>query len=97
MTVLTTEKLPLRSELKDYSEKARIVYEKLKDELEEKHWGEYVVINPNNGDYFVGINRSEVLARAKLKYPTVLMFSHRIGYRASIHFGGRGISDGKEF
>lgn len=96
MTVLTTEKLPLRSELKNYSKQARIVYEKLKDKLEEEHWGEYVVINPNNGDYFVGIERSEVLARAKLKYPNVLLFSHHIGYRASLHFGGRGISDGKE-
>jgi|GEM_PF-1214641 len=94
MTVLTTEKLPLRSELKDYSKKARIVYAKLKDELVEKHWGEYVVINPNNGDYFVGIDRSELLAMAKLKYPKVLLFSHHIGYRASLHFGGRGISDG---
>lgn len=92
--LLTTENLPTRSELKTYSKQARLIYEKLKEELERIHLGEYVVINPNNGDYFVGIDRSEVLARAKLKYPDVLMFSHCIGYRASIHFGGRGISDG---
>jgi hypothetical protein len=96
MTALTTEKLPTRSELRTYSTKARLIYEKLRDELERKYWGEYVVINPNNGDYFVGQDRSEVLAQAKQKYPNVLLFSHHIGYRASLHFGGRGISDGKE-
>jgi len=96
MTALTTEKIPSRSELKTYSTKARLIYDRLKDELERKHWGEYIVINPNNGDYFVGQDRSEVLAKAKLKYPNVLLFSHHIGYRASLHFGGRGISDGKE-
>lgn len=95
MIVLTTEKLPSRSELIDYSRRARIIYEKLKQKLEQEHWGEYVVINPTNGDYFVGVDRSEVLAKAKIKYPDVLLFSHRIGYRASLHFGGRGISDGK--
>jgi hypothetical protein len=96
MTALTTEKLPTRSELRGYSTKARLIYDKLKDELERNHRGEYVVINPNNGDYFIGQDRSEVLAKAKLKYPKVLLFSHHIGYRASLHFGGRGISDGKE-
>ena len=95
MTVLTTENVPTRSELKAYSKRSRAIYEKLKDELERKNWGEYVVINPNNGDYFVGPDRANVLEMAKLKYPNVLMFSHHIGYRASIHFGGRGISDGK--
>ena len=95
MTALTTKKLPTRSELRTYSTKARLIYDRLKDELERKHWGEYVVINPNNGDYFVGQDHSDVLAMAKLKYPNVLFFSHRIGYRASLHFGGRGISDGK--
>jgi hypothetical protein len=93
MTALSTEKIPSRSDLKTYSRQARLVYEKLKQKLEQEHWGEYVVINPTNGDYFVGVDRSEVLAKAKIKYPNVLMFSHRIGYRASLHFGRRGISD----
>lgn len=96
MTILATEKIPARSELKSYSRQALSIYEKLKEELEQNHWGEYVVINPNNGDYFIGSDRSEVLAIAKAKYPNILLFSHRIGYRASLHFGGRGISDGKE-
>jgi len=94
MTALSTEKIPSRSDLKTYSRQARLIYEKLKNELERKHWGEYVVINPNNDDYFVGTDRSEVLARAKLKNPNVLLFSHHIGYRASLHFGGRGINGG---
>lgn len=94
MTILTTDKIPSRSDLKTYSRQARLIYEKLKEDLEKNHWGEYVVINPNNGDYFVGSDRSEVLAVARAKYPNVLFFSHRIGYRASLHFGGRGIDNG---
>lgn len=96
MTILTNEKIPSRTDLKTYSKQTRLIYENLKQKLEQEHWGEYVVINPMNGDYFIGVDRSEVLAKAKLKYPNVLLFSHRIGYRASLHFGGRGISDGKE-
>ena len=95
MTVLTTKNLPTRSELKAHSNLSLEIYAKLKDELKRKNWSEYVVINPNNGDYFVGPDRAKVLEKAKLKYPNILMFSHHIGYPASVHFGGRGISDRK--
>ncbi|UCE06342.1 MAG: hypothetical protein JSW07_22670 [bacterium] len=96
MIALTTEKLPKHSELEDYSKRARLIYEKLKDELEQRHWGEYAVINPDDGNYFVGPDRSEILSQAKLKYPDILLFSHRMRYRASFHFGGRGVNDGKK-
>lgn len=95
MSTMTLDKLPTREQRADLSKKARAFYEPLREKLEKAHWGEYISINPENGDYAISSNHWEAVNEMRAKYPAVLFYTIRIGYRAFGHFGGRGASDGK--
>lgn len=95
METLTTSRIPTREEREAYGEAARAIYEKLREGLEAKHWGEYIVIHPVNGDFAIAAEEDEALERMRDKYPGVLFFTIRIGYRAVYHFGASGLSDGQ--
>ncbi|MCR4432267.1 MAG: hypothetical protein NUV45_14795 [Tepidanaerobacteraceae bacterium] len=58
-------------------------YEEIKDELEEKHHGDYVMIEVDSGDYFVGETPQEALQRAENAYPDKVFCLIRIGYEAA--------------
>ena len=95
MQTLTTDRIPTREERNAYGEAARAIYESMREELEEKHWGEYIVIHPVIGDYAIAADEDEGLEQMRRKYPGILFFSIRIGYRAVYHFGASGIADGR--
>ncbi len=95
MQTLTTNRIPTREEREAYGDAARAIYENFRETLEEKHWGEYIVIHPGTGDYEIAVDDEEALERMRGKYPGVLFFSIRIGYRAVYHFGASGLSDGQ--
>ena len=94
MTVLTP-KIPSREQRAEIGKKARAFYEPLREKLETEHWGEYITIHPENGDYAVSPNHWDAVNAMRTKYPGILFNTIRIGYRAFGHFGGRGVSDGR--
>lgn len=95
MEALTTDRLPTRKEIDAYGEAAERIYEALRQKLEAEHWGKYIAIHPINGDYAIGRTDDAALNKMRQKYPGVAFYIIRIGYRAAIHFGGSGASDGK--
>jgi len=95
MEALTTDRLPTRQEINAYGEAARKIYEPFRSKLEAEHWGKYITIHPVNGDYAISRSHDAALNKMKKKYPEVVFYTIRIGYRAVVHFGGRGASDGK--
>jgi hypothetical protein len=95
MEALTTDRLATRQEIDAYGDAAEKIYAPLRPELEAKHWGEYIAIFPVNGDYAIGRTLDAADKKLRKKYPDVAFFTIRIGYRAVVHFGGRGASDGK--
>ena len=95
MPILTSDTLPSREELATIGEKARAFYEPLRAKLEKNHWGEYIVIHPDNGDYEISKDYWEAAEKMRERHPNTLFNTIRIGYRAFAHFGGRGASDGK--
>lgn len=95
MQTLTTNRIPTREEREAYGQTARAIYESVREQLEKDHWGEYTVIHPGNGGYIVSADEEEALEQMRAKYPGVLFFSIRIGYRSLYHFGSSGLSDGK--
>ncbi len=95
MQTLTTNRIPTREEREAYGDAARAVYENLREPLEEKHWGEYIVIHPGNGEYEIAAEEEDALERMRGKYPGILFFTIRIGYRAVYHFGASGLIDGQ--
>lgn len=95
MEALTTDRLPTRQEIDAYGDAAEKIYEPLRPQLEAEHWGKYITIYPVNGDYAIGRTHRAALKKMQKKYPGVAFFTIRIGYKAVVHFGGSGASDGK--
>ncbi len=57
-------------------------YEEIKQELEAKHHGEFVVIEVDSGDYFVGKTAEEAFLQAEKIHPNKAFCLIRVGYKA---------------
>ena len=61
--------------------KAKSLYETaLRAELESSHRGEFVCIEPESGEYFLGATFDEAVNKAIDAYPNRLTYSLRIGH-----------------
>jgi hypothetical protein len=94
MATISTKNLPSREERREIGNKARAIYEPLREQLEKNHWGEFISINVENSDYVVASDDVKAARAIKAKYPGIIPFTIRIGYKAVVHFGGTGVSDG---
>ncbi len=59
----------------------------LREALEPTHDGEYVCIEPESGDYFLGLTFDEAVNQAIDAYPDRLTHTLRVGHRAALHLG----------
>ena len=75
-------------ELQEIVNAAKEIYEsRLKSDLEHSHMNEFVAIEPQSGDYFLGHSLSEAVGAARRKHPDRLSHTVRVGHTAAIHFG----------
>ncbi len=95
MPTQTLNSLPSREAREELAQRAQAFYEPLRERLEKEHGGDYITIHPDNGDYAVSPIHWEAVKAMHARYPEVLFYTIRIGYRAVAHFGGRGASDGR--
>lgn len=58
-------------------------YEEIRGDLEARHHGEYVMIEVDSGDYFVGRTPEEALRQAQAAHPGKAFYLIRIGYKAA--------------
>jgi len=71
-------------------QKGKELYEdKLKALLEPKHKGEYLAIEPESGNYYLGETMSEAYEKASSIYPAKQFYLVRIGFRAAVSFKHR--------
>ena len=59
-----------------------IRYVEIRDRLESQYHGNYVMIEVDSGDYFVGKTPEEALHQAEAVYPDKAFCLIRIGYQA---------------
>ncbi len=72
----------------EFARKAEEVYAlRLRAVLEPEHIGEFVAIEPESGDYFLGKTLSEAIGAARHTYPDRLAHAMRVGHKAALHFG----------
>lgn len=72
----------------DLAEKAQAIYQqKLKSHLEHSHPGDFVAIEPESGDFFLGGTLSEAIQAARAAYPGRLPFALRVGHPATVELG----------
>lgn len=57
---------------------------KLKKSLERQHNGEFIAIEVQSGDYFLGKTQADALTAAKKKYPERLLHFVKIGFPATV-------------
>lgn len=75
-------------EIDEFVRKAEEIYAtRLRADLEPEHVDEFVAIEPESGDYFLGKTLSEAMGAAHRSYPDRLAHAMRVGYKAALHFG----------
>jgi len=78
----------ISEESKAVAASARRIYEtQLRGELEQKHSGRYVCIEPVSGSYFLGDTFDQAVNAALDAFPTRLTHTLRIGHPAALHLG----------
>ncbi len=76
------------AEVAEFVRRAEDVYAtQLQAVLEPEHLDEFVAIEPESGEYFLGKTLSEAMAAAHRKYPGRLAHAMRVGHTAALHFG----------
>lgn len=73
----------------EISRKGQRVLEAISQELEKQHFGRFIVIEADSGDYFIGDTVIEATRKAQAKHSGKIFFLGRIGYRTAYTFKGR--------
>ncbi|MCH8317720.1 MAG: hypothetical protein IIA88_04380 [Bacteroidetes bacterium] len=66
----------------EMSEKGEEIYKKIKDKMEREHKAEFIAIDIDSGDYFLGKSLLEADRTTREKYPDNVFYVIRIGRRA---------------
>ena len=75
-------------EVDEFVRRAEELYStRLRAVLESEHADEFVVIEPDSGEYFLGKTLNEATRAARKSYPDRLTHAMRVGHRAALHFG----------
>jgi len=64
-------------------EKGEEIYKKIRDKLEPAHKGEFLAINVDTGEYWLGKTATEADKKAREKYPDEVFYLARVGRRAA--------------
>jgi len=67
---------------------ARLYAERLQASLEAKHLDQFVAIEPESGDYFLGDTFDAAVRSAMATHPGRLSHTIRINHRTAFQFGG---------
>jgi len=67
----------------ELGEKANRIYESLKAELEPMYHGQFIAIEVESGDYFLGDTVEDADQKGRAQYPEGFFCFKRVGYRAA--------------
>jgi hypothetical protein len=71
------------------SQQGHQIFEQVSPKLEEQHRGQFIAIDVDSGEYFLGKTILEADEKARAKHPGKVFYVGRIGYRAAVSFKGR--------
>ena len=66
----------------------KVMYENIRDEMEEKYWGWMVVIDVKSGDYEIAEDDITGILRLLERQPDAMTWGELVGYNASCAIGG---------
>jgi hypothetical protein len=70
-----------------FTERCDAVFDRIKTDLERTNLNDFVAIEPDSGDHFLGPTLSEASAAARKAHPDRQTFVYRVGHRATVHIG----------
>jgi hypothetical protein len=77
----------LDDQLHAFVNRAEAIYrDRLKDVLEPDHLHQFVAVDPDSGDYYLGRTLSEAIGAARAAHPDRLAHAMRIGHSAALQF-----------
>lgn len=59
-----------------------VIYEEIKERYLNEHKGEFLAINVDTKEVFLGKTNAEAVEKAEKKYPDAIFYVERIGYSA---------------
>lgn len=72
----------------ELARRAQVVYEEqLRTKLEATNLDDFVAIEPESGEYFLGTTLSEAIQAARAAHPERLAFALRVGHRTTVEMG----------
>ena len=78
----------LTGESQRVADRAKRLYEeKLRQTLEKDHFGAFVCIEPESGEYFLGETFDDAVNKAIDTHPDRLTHTLRVGHAAALHLG----------
>ena len=83
------EKLMQVPSVHEISVKGQRILDSLPGEVVKEHFGQFIAIEVDSGDYFIGDTAIEATQKARVKHPDKIFFLGRIGYRTAYTFKGR--------
>lgn len=74
---------------REIAQKGQKVFESLTQELEKQHFGQFIAIEVDSGEYFIGDTGIKATRKAQTRFPGKIFFLGKIGYRTAYSFKGR--------
>lgn len=79
-----------KENIEAFAQRAEAIYAtQLRSLLEPEHIDEFVAIEPESGDYFLGKTLNEAAQAARRRHPERRTHLMRVGHSAALHFGMR--------
>ncbi len=75
-------------DLENIAATGQTMYEKIRDEMEEKYRGWMVVIDVKSGDYEIAEDDMAGIVRLKERRPHAITWGELVGYLTSVSFSG---------
>ena len=76
-------------DIRKISQQGQRLFEALDPELRKQHGGQFIAIEVDSGDYFIGETAMAANQKARAKHPEKIFFLGRIGYPTAYTFKGR--------
>jgi len=77
----------LASERRSLVSKAKMLYESMRLRLEKEFGGQFVAIEPESQDFFIGQSFDSAVTAARTSHPNRVTYTIRIGHQAAFHIG----------
>ena len=78
-----------QTDVHEISQKGQPIFEILSQKLAGTHLGQFVSIEVDSGEYFLGETGIEATRKARENFPGKIFFLGRLGYRTAYSFKGR--------